>query len=269
MVSRLHAVIEWTGTYWAVVDDGLSRNGTFVNGERLTGRRRLRSGDVIWIGATEVTYRGQVRPGCGETQDRVFIAALAEHRIIFDVEAALTYLSALAGAAPEQNTMSLVDQLWCTDERLKEEAHDLADRVLRSMPGGGGERDYYAFTLTSTGDLLEKVSLSMLVILEADATGALPASLPFSGLAHIYMSIVRELSTALALDPLPDSTPGFIGYVVIGGDVIEDMAALFEAVGSLLLDHGYRPESALRGSDPLLLATEALARASALRSPRR
>lgn len=36
-VSRLHAFIEWTGTHWAAIDDGLSRNGTFVNGKRLTG----------------------------------------------------------------------------------------------------------------------------------------------------------------------------------------------------------------------------------------
>ncbi|MGY4784367.1 FHA domain-containing protein [Rhodococcus opacus] len=41
-VSRLHVVIEWTGTHWAVIDDGLSRNGTFVNGNRLTGLRPTR-----------------------------------------------------------------------------------------------------------------------------------------------------------------------------------------------------------------------------------
>ncbi|WP_397517916.1 FHA domain-containing protein [Rhodococcus opacus] len=58
MMPRLHAVIEWTGTHWDVIDERLSRNGTFVNGERLTGRRHLRSGDIISIGATEVTFHG-------------------------------------------------------------------------------------------------------------------------------------------------------------------------------------------------------------------
>ena len=29
-VSRLHAAIEWIGTHWSVIDDGLSRNGTFA-----------------------------------------------------------------------------------------------------------------------------------------------------------------------------------------------------------------------------------------------
>src|SRR5581483_338362 len=31
-VSRAHALLEWVGGQWTVVDDGLSRNGTFVNG---------------------------------------------------------------------------------------------------------------------------------------------------------------------------------------------------------------------------------------------
>ena len=36
-VSRLHAQLERIGVDWVLVDDGLSRNGTYVNGERLTG----------------------------------------------------------------------------------------------------------------------------------------------------------------------------------------------------------------------------------------
>ena len=44
-VSRLHAQLEPVGSDWIVVDDGLSRNGTYVNGERVNGRRRLRDGD--------------------------------------------------------------------------------------------------------------------------------------------------------------------------------------------------------------------------------
>ncbi|ANS32553.1 FHA domain protein (plasmid) [Rhodococcus opacus] len=255
MVSRLHAVIEWTGTHWDVIDDGLSRNGTFVNGERLTGRRHLRSGDIISIGATEVTFHGQERPGCGETQERVFTTALAEHRIIFDVEAAHAYLFALAGAAPAQNTMSVTEgKRWCTDERLLEEAHDFADRVRGSLPGDAGERDYYAFTLNSTGDLLANLARSMMIINEANAAGALPASIAFRGLAHKYTSAVRELSKAPVVKPFRFSKAGYSGgYLIIGSDVIEDLSMMFEAVGSLLLDHNYRPERALRGADPLLV----------------
>ena len=40
-VSRVHALLVRVGGAWTVVDDGISRNGTFVNGERVIGRRRL------------------------------------------------------------------------------------------------------------------------------------------------------------------------------------------------------------------------------------
>jgi hypothetical protein len=40
-----------------LVDDGLSRNGTYVNGERVAGRRRLRDGDAVRIGSTHLVYR--------------------------------------------------------------------------------------------------------------------------------------------------------------------------------------------------------------------
>jgi hypothetical protein len=56
-VSRTHALLEQVGRGWTVVDDGLSRNGSFVNGERVIGRRRLRDKDRLVFGATPVTYR--------------------------------------------------------------------------------------------------------------------------------------------------------------------------------------------------------------------
>jgi DNA-binding CsgD family transcriptional regulator len=56
-VSRAHAQLERVGSQWAVVDDGLSRNGTFVNGERLHGRRRLAHGDVLRCGDTVLLFR--------------------------------------------------------------------------------------------------------------------------------------------------------------------------------------------------------------------
>jgi pSer/pThr/pTyr-binding forkhead associated (FHA) protein len=56
-VSRLHARFERIKDDWTVVDDGLSTNGTFVNGERLSGRRRLSDGDVVRFGTTSATFR--------------------------------------------------------------------------------------------------------------------------------------------------------------------------------------------------------------------
>ncbi|MBS1884696.1 MAG: FHA domain-containing protein [Actinobacteria bacterium] len=56
-VSRLHAELEHLGGTWVVVDDGLSRNGTFVNGERISGRHRLAGGDVLRCGDSLLTFR--------------------------------------------------------------------------------------------------------------------------------------------------------------------------------------------------------------------
>ncbi|HEX5557829.1 MAG TPA: FHA domain-containing protein [Gaiellales bacterium] len=40
-----------------VVEDLHSTNGTYVNGERLAGVRRLAAGDVVTIGQTQLSYR--------------------------------------------------------------------------------------------------------------------------------------------------------------------------------------------------------------------
>ena len=56
-VSRLHAELDRVGLSWTVVDDGLSRNGTFLNGERVTGRRPLRDGDTFVLGETSFSFR--------------------------------------------------------------------------------------------------------------------------------------------------------------------------------------------------------------------
>ena len=56
-VSRTHAQLERLGDEWAVSDDGLSSNGTFVNGVRIRGRRRLRDQDELKVGTTVIAFR--------------------------------------------------------------------------------------------------------------------------------------------------------------------------------------------------------------------
>ena len=62
-VSRIHAELERLGGGWALVDDGLSANGTFVNGERILGRRRLASGDELRVGTSRLTFRSMSQEG--------------------------------------------------------------------------------------------------------------------------------------------------------------------------------------------------------------
>src|SRR5688500_14688686 len=66
-VSLLHAELERIGGHWTIADDGLSRNGTFLNGDRTNGRRRLRDGDELRFGATVVVFRDPAPGEAGET----------------------------------------------------------------------------------------------------------------------------------------------------------------------------------------------------------
>ena len=62
-VSRVHAQLEHLGDDWVLVDDGLSRNGSFVNEEPVPARRRLADGDELRFGDTLMVFRApfQVR----------------------------------------------------------------------------------------------------------------------------------------------------------------------------------------------------------------
>jgi FHA domain-containing protein len=66
-LSRLHAELELHAGEWTITDDGLSQNGTWVNGLRLAGRRRLADGDLVRVGRTVIAYCDPVPIGTGPT----------------------------------------------------------------------------------------------------------------------------------------------------------------------------------------------------------
>jgi DNA-binding CsgD family transcriptional regulator len=63
-VSRLHAVLERFPAGWSIRDLG-SRNGTYVNGQRLMSAATLRAGDEIRLGQVRVVFRGD-SPSLGD-----------------------------------------------------------------------------------------------------------------------------------------------------------------------------------------------------------
>ncbi len=57
-VSRQHAQLQVQGTTVTIADTG-SRNGTFVNGQPVTGWQSLNPGDVVSIGGLQLTYQAE------------------------------------------------------------------------------------------------------------------------------------------------------------------------------------------------------------------
>lgn len=64
-VSRIHAIIESMGGEWWVADKGLSRNGTYLNGDRIAGRLRLHANDEIVVGQTRLVFRSPAQSVTG------------------------------------------------------------------------------------------------------------------------------------------------------------------------------------------------------------
>jgi hypothetical protein len=74
-ISRVHAALERIGDDWTVIDDGLSRNGTYLNGSRVTSRQRLRDGDVLNVGGVALAFRAP----SDDSGSRPTVTALGPH----------------------------------------------------------------------------------------------------------------------------------------------------------------------------------------------
>jgi pSer/pThr/pTyr-binding forkhead associated (FHA) protein len=119
-VSRVHAELVQLGGEWALVDDGLSRNGTYINAQRLSGRRRLRGGDLLRIGETAVVYHAAC---AGERGTTVFGAGLptvsdlspAKRRVL---TALARPLRSGGGATPATN-QQIAEELFLSVDGVK------------------------------------------------------------------------------------------------------------------------------------------------------
>jgi len=118
--SRIHAELERLGNGWALSDDGLSANGTFINGERLRGRRRLAGGDRIRIGKSELTFWTMAEDGSD-----TYVPALArppvelsrtQKRVL--VALGRPYAGGAAHAVPATN-QQIADELHLSVDAVK------------------------------------------------------------------------------------------------------------------------------------------------------
>lgn len=129
-VSRAHARLERLGeSGWMLVDDGLSRNGSIVNGVRLRQRRRLSDGDTLRFGQTTVVYRAPGRDteltvavdaGTGEVQ-----LTPAQRRVL--VALCRPYRDGAEFAKPASNA-HIAEELVLSVEAVKTQLRALFDK---------------------------------------------------------------------------------------------------------------------------------------------
>ena len=120
-VSGTHAQLELIGgSSWTVTDDGLSRNGSFLNGERVRQRRRLADGDVLLFGDTSIVFRSPPH----EVEET--IPAIRESKIVQLSPAQRRVLIALCrpfrdddGFATPASNQQIADELVLSVEAVK------------------------------------------------------------------------------------------------------------------------------------------------------
>jgi DNA-binding CsgD family transcriptional regulator len=118
--SRVHALLEHVGGEWTIVDDGLSRNGSWVNGERVTGQRRLCDGDVVRIGNTVIAF---VQPGDRESDATATAAQTVTAADVTDIQRRI--LIALARPFKDPHGVALP----ATNKEIADEVHLSVDAV--------------------------------------------------------------------------------------------------------------------------------------------
>src|SRR5437588_1011852 len=140
-VSRVHAELERIGNCWAVADDGLSTNGTLVNGKRIAARKRLRDGDSVQVGSSILVFREpiptDVSAAMRDTEQVLFPQAAihlsaGQHRVL--VALCRPFKVANGFAAPATN-QQIADELFLSVDRVKAHLRLLFEKfALSELP---------------------------------------------------------------------------------------------------------------------------------------
>jgi pSer/pThr/pTyr-binding forkhead associated (FHA) protein len=142
-VSRLHAVLENLGSAWSLRDVG-SRNGTFVNGEKIGQERVLRSGDEVRVGNSRLVFWDSRAAGDTALADATVSAepVLLPPRVTpreLDVLIALCRPLVSGDPFPEPASVRrLAAELVVTEAAVKQHLQNLYDKF--AVPADGDRR---------------------------------------------------------------------------------------------------------------------------------
>ncbi len=142
-VSRLHAVFENLGFAWSLRDMG-SRNGTYLNGERISAERVLRSGDEVRVGKSRLIFWEVRDAGEGRLDEETVTAQPVEQpprltRREVDVLVVLCRPLVSDDPFPEPASVrGMAAELFVTEAAVKQHLQNLYDKF--SIPTEGDRR---------------------------------------------------------------------------------------------------------------------------------
>ena len=125
-VSGMHVLLERAGAVWCARDLG-SRNGTFVNGERLFSERVLRDGDEIRVGRTRLLFLDEASGNAPTTEALGTPPALTPRERIVLVELCRPLMSGNVFTQPA-SVREIAEALVVSEAAVKQHLGRLYDK---------------------------------------------------------------------------------------------------------------------------------------------
>jgi FHA domain len=139
-VSRVHAVLEKLGYAWSVRDVG-SRNGTYINGEKISTERVLRSGDELRIGKSKLVFwevRDADEMTVGEATVSVAPTQPPPRLTPRELEVLVVLCRPLVSGDPFPEAVSvrqMAQELFVTEAAIKQHLQNLYDKFAVAPEG--------------------------------------------------------------------------------------------------------------------------------------